>query len=342
LTRVVAVSIMPFMAGNIGSTAPAESVTVVCGVCGWDAGQSLHDAREMMYGLRERFTYRECVACGCLELLDVPSDLSPYYPSDYVSFSVDASSWKPAPRWRAFLKRRYTRYKLTGSDAIGALAAKRFPHWTIPEWLRHVDVDRDASILDVGTGTGAALHALNELGYTSLTGVDPFIPNDLRYPNGVVVYKRTIYETEGPFDVVLASHVFEHMAAPEESLGQLARLLRVGSTLVMSIPVSQSALWARYGVNWVGLDAPRHLFLHNEKTIGLLADRVGLVVDRVVYNTTTWNFTASEGYVRDIPLHEQKPEEFLTKIEMDAFAVEVEKVNAAGTGDQATFYLRKP
>ena len=46
-----------------------------------------HRAREMMFGLRDRFLYGECRDCGSLVLLDPPADLGPYYPPDYYSLS---------------------------------------------------------------------------------------------------------------------------------------------------------------------------------------------------------------------------------------------------------------
>lgn len=313
-----------------------------CGICGNQAGNKRFAAREMMYGTGEEFTYFDCAGCGCMQLMNVPEDLSPYYPSHYYSFDVNPDTWRPAPAWRASLKRHHASYRLGGSDPIGWLASKRFPHWSIPEWLRYVEIDRDAPILDVGTGSGGALHALAELGYTNLTGADPFVSKELHYSNGVTVYKRYISEMEGPYKVLLASHVFEHMPDPEENLRQFARVVEPGSAMVISIPVSGSDLWSRYGINWVALDAPRHLFLHSEQSMALLAERVGLSVERVVYNTVAWNFTASEGYVRGIPLSKQKTEDYLTPAEIAQFKKLAADVNARGRGDQATFYLRKP
>jgi hypothetical protein len=45
-----------------------------CLICRNPAGERYHQAREMMFGLREQFTYRECATCGSLRLLDPPTD----------------------------------------------------------------------------------------------------------------------------------------------------------------------------------------------------------------------------------------------------------------------------
>ena len=52
----------------------------VCEVCFNSDGNVTHVAQEMMFGFKDRFEYLECGRCGCLQLKDVPSDLSRYYP----------------------------------------------------------------------------------------------------------------------------------------------------------------------------------------------------------------------------------------------------------------------
>src|ERR1035437_10617754 len=42
--------------------------------------------REMMFGLRDEFTYFECAVCGCVQIQDIPADLGRYYPQNYYSF----------------------------------------------------------------------------------------------------------------------------------------------------------------------------------------------------------------------------------------------------------------
>jgi len=50
-----------------------------CFACLSSGGSRTHVASELMFGMPGRFTYLECAVCGSLELLDRPSDLSPYY-----------------------------------------------------------------------------------------------------------------------------------------------------------------------------------------------------------------------------------------------------------------------
>lgn len=42
--------------------------------------------REMMYGFGDTFEYIECAQCGCLQIREIPDDLSKYYPENYWAF----------------------------------------------------------------------------------------------------------------------------------------------------------------------------------------------------------------------------------------------------------------
>jgi hypothetical protein len=104
-----------------------------------------------------------------------------------------------------------------------------------------------------------------------VTGADAFIESDIFYPNGVKVYKRSLPEIEPFFDLVMLHHSFEHLPDPRESCGNLQSF---AARVNLSDPDSGRAFaWEKYGVNWVQLDAPRHLFLYTERSFRLLAKK---------------------------------------------------------------------
>jgi SAM-dependent methyltransferase len=232
-------------------------------------------------------------------------------------------------------------HELGRPSLAGHLISKRFPHWAVPDWLKVVKIGYDDPVIDVGSGIGYMLLELRERGYTNLTGIDPYLAGDLNYPNGVTIYKRTMSEVTDKYKVVHSSQVFEHLDDPEESLRDFSRLVAPGGTIVISVPVFPNELWRRYRTNWIGLDVPRHLFLHNQKTMEILASRTGLKVESVSYCTTGWCFTASEGYVKGIPFAKLNPDDYLSVSQIANFKREAVDLNARGLADQATFYLRK-
>ena len=58
-----------------------------CIACGEAANYKEYIFKEMMFGTRDSFTYLECSNCGCLQIKQVPDDLSKYYPDNYYSLT---------------------------------------------------------------------------------------------------------------------------------------------------------------------------------------------------------------------------------------------------------------
>src|SRR5687767_9724261 len=57
-----------------------------CRICSNQTDNTTHVAREMHLGLGEEFNYFKCARCGCLQIEDIPPDLSRFYPSYYYSY----------------------------------------------------------------------------------------------------------------------------------------------------------------------------------------------------------------------------------------------------------------
>jgi SAM-dependent methyltransferase len=314
----------------------------MCRICFHGEGNATFEAREMMFGSRERFTYVECAGCGCLQIARVPDDLSRHYPEGYYSFA----GHRPH-RLKRHLKAARARQALGRTSLLGWVTVRL---WGMPElasWLRPLHLDPDAAILDVGCGSGDLLLELSDLGFRRLTGVDPFIAHDLHYEEGVSVLRRPISEVEGSFDLVMFHHAFEHVANPGETLQEAARLLRPGGIALIRIPVAGTYAWRTYGADWVQLDAPRHLFLHTEDSMARLARDAGLTIDEIVYDSSAFQFWGSEQYRRDVPLadersHARDPKNSLfSREQIRQFEVRARELNAAGDGDQACFFLRR-
>ena len=313
-----------------------------CRICGNASGNRLFTVREMMLGLRDRFEYLACTECGCLQLATPPADWSRYYPSDYYSFSVRRHN--AALR---LIKRLRARPALGANSVLGSVVVKALGAPRFTGWLKPAQLKWDDAIADIGSGAGQFLWELSIAGFTRLTGIDPHIARDATLAPGVCVLKRSLDEVAGEFDFVMMNHAFEHFAEPETTLMKVGRLLRPGRLLMIRVPVAGKHAWREYGADWVQLDAPRHFFLHTERSIALLAARTGYTVEHVRYDSNALQFWGSEQYRRGIPLRD--PCSYLmnrraspfTRQQVRAYEQHAEKLNAHGDGDQAAFYLRR-
>jgi SAM-dependent methyltransferase len=309
-----------------------------CRICDNVEGNVTHKAREMMFGLREQFDYIECANCRCIQIANVPADLGRHYPENYYAYQQGTP--EISPPWKRRLKAHYSRHELGRKDAVGWFLSRTNRVVRI-DWVTYAKPDLDEPLLDIGCGNGYELNRMCDRGYTNLTGIDPFIEKDITYENGVKLYKRDIADMQGSFKTILLNHTFEHLPDPLGSLQDISRLLQPGGTVVIRIPVSNCFAWEKYGVDWVQLDAPRHLFLHNEQTLGILSAQSGLKVKHVVYDSWSFQFQISEGYRRGASYVDQCEEPPVSKETLAEYNRQSAALNTEKRGDQATFYLTR-
>jgi SAM-dependent methyltransferase len=328
-----------------------------CRICNNDTGNRTYVVREMQIGLREEFEYFECSECGCLQIGEVPPDLSKYYPDNYYSYQVDRASLEHPkagiPRLRAKLVTKIlSRHFFSKKNPLGDWVAKRSSiSGDYPYWVRHQKIDLklrpESSILDVGCGKGKLLLDLNVLGFSNLLGIDPFLKEDVVYENGVKVLSKGVEQMSREFDLVMLHHSFEHMPEPLAVLRKSYELVKPGHYLLLRIPLAGSYAWREYGVNWVALDAPRHLYLHTPKSLRMLASQAGFEVADVVYDSDGYSHWGSELYRRDIPLMDERSPSMnpgqttFTQKELARFTELDQKLNETGEADCAAFYLHK-
>jgi SAM-dependent methyltransferase len=323
-----------------------------CAVCQNKSSNKVFVAREMNFGLRDRFEYFECASCGCVQIKETPADLSQYYPPQYYAGAIDKGREGPLKR---FLKHQRAKHCLYGGNMLGMLLARRYgrpvaeifgkpDHYT---WLKRCNLDFASDILDVGCNSGNSLLSMSEDGFSNLTGIDPFIEKNIDYKPGLRILKADVRQMDGQFDFVMLHHTFEHMEEPLAAMKQFYRLLKHDRFLLIRTPVASSFSYRKYGANWVQLDAPRHLFVHTLRSIHSLAANSGFHVVGAAFDSTEFQFWGSEQYVVDIPLRDSRSyavdprNSMFSKEQITAFRQQAEQLNRSNDGDSACFYLYK-
>jgi SAM-dependent methyltransferase len=301
----------------------------------------MHVAREMMFGYRDEFDYMECASCGCVQNASVPSDLGKYYGEGY--YSLVSHRQKRNAAYNA-MKAMRTRAYLGGTGLLGRALLRWFGPPGLPGWVRKTGVRQGGAILEVGCGSGALLLAMRSEGFTDLTGADPYIKEEIDYGNGLKILKADVTALQGPYELIVLEHSFEHMPDPHKVIQVLRSLLSPDGILVISIPLAMYA-WQKYGVNWIQLDAPRHLYLHTERSFRIVAKHLTLL--DIEYDSNAVQFWGSEQYSKDIPLLDERsyrvnPAKSLFSAEaIEAFEAQAAELNEKKIGDQAIFYLRR-
>jgi len=300
-----------------------------CKFCG-SSDQKQHLAEERMFKKGGRFIYSECLSCGSLQLETIPSDLSPYYSSDYYSF-LDLS-------YSSFFKRVVKSLRMKAYYKFGG----RLFEPSYGYWLKKLKPNFSDRIADIGCGNGQLLYEFYASGFQHLYGFDPFIQKEKVISPSLTIWKKTIEESDLMFDLIMMHHSFEHMSDPFGILKACFEKLKPGGRLLIRTPVSDARVWKDDGVYWVQLDAPRHLIIPSLAGMEICAKKVGFILDQIEFDSNEFQFWGTELYKKYLPLDQNLLKKNFVKEEIKAFKEKALRYNQEGEGDQVCFYLSKP
>lgn len=280
----------------------------------------------------------------------IPHDLKNHYPEDYYSYNQKIQKTNPI---KTFLQKQRCRvvffnrgYKL--NKLIKAFVPLPY------EMLKKCNpVINSANltgfndpILDVGSGSNSWwLNQLRDLGFSNLVAIDPYIKKSC-VTRGIVTKKEDISKHTGIYKLITLHHSFEHMPNQDSTLKSIRKLLTDDGICIIRIPTCSSYVWKNYGVNWVELDPPRHLYLHSLKSIELAAKNNGLKLFKTEFDSTEFEFIGSEQYKSEIAMRDENsyftnPEaSIFNQNEINEFKNKAKKVNVNKEGGRAAFFFK--
>lgn len=232
-----AVQCMPDLIGSPTSDiAAGRGLCMYCCVCGY--------TRPFRFLLRvsQSHVALRCAECGVIRV---------WPPADRQDDSTDAYRWRlPEARWLWFAADTY-----------------RFLIRCLGETPR--------SLLDVGCSTGATVQWFTQEGW-SAKGID----RDRRAVEygrslGLPLETGTIDSLDEKFDVILLSHVFEHLPDPSAFLSSVHLRLTRGGYLYFVTPTYQSIPGWWYGAEWNGWVPGQHEWIYTRRSVRLLLKRNG-------------------------------------------------------------------
>jgi len=228
------------------------------------------------------YTYVRCLGCGVVALDPLPTSdqIARSYPPAYYA-GLDGPGRNLDRRINRLAVRYYYGVDSPNRSALlrrlfAALSGRVLAGLLSP-WGEH-------RLLDVGCGTGAALATYQRLGW-QVAGIERSPDaTALARARGLRVHLGEVFDAPfGPeFDIVLLSHVIEHVRDPVAVLARAATFVAPGGKIVILTPNLRSLGFWLYGSCWFALEAPRHLFLFDPSALAELGRKADLVPVRLI------------------------------------------------------------
>jgi 2-polyprenyl-3-methyl-5-hydroxy-6-metoxy-1,4-benzoquinol methylase len=235
------------------------------------------------------WTYWDCISCDSLYLDPRPtrSTIGLAYSTYYTHIGTDRVSILSSAKAR--LRNEYLSKILDTRieprlhlpqvlDGILSLVSKRV---VIPfGWLTIAGLPK-GRFIDVGCGAGLTVNLAKQLGWCAIgLEIDPSAVRAARQIGLDILegdYNR-LGDFENQFDCIMCSHVLEHVHDPRDLLRKLKAAIRPGGVLLLTLPNSLSVVRRHFGVNWRGLEAPRHLSIPSEFQLVKLLVEFGFTI----------------------------------------------------------------
>ena len=243
-------------------------VKTQCAVCDTSGGRVVVSLQEHEYPetTDDVFKMVECTNCGAMRLDPRPdiSEINTIYPQSY--FAYDLTSEASRNRWSPkaiSMRREARRMSVLVQRHLG-----RTPH----------------SVYDIGCGDGATLDLMKTIfgPETRTEGCEVNQIAAMRAAEMGHVVQNALFESctigEKRYDLIVTSHVIEHVASPLEFLRHAANMMTDESILVVDTPNTANPVRRLFGRHWGGWHTPRHWNLFDPRSFEELAHRADLQI----------------------------------------------------------------
>jgi SAM-dependent methyltransferase len=261
-----------------------------CPISGSPAPVRYARVRDAFFGTPGQWTYRQNSRTGHLWLDPRPADAcvaelyAEYYTHPTAAPDSGKSLWDEAVE---LARSSGLGYPAPGKPRTVARLLARLP--TVAD-AAELDVMRipaaqTGSLLDVGCGSGEYLRRMRKAGWR-VTGTEPDAKAAARLvaQESFEVYGslEELMQAHGRrFDVIVLSHVIEHLADPMRTLTQLNSLLAQGGRLLITTPNARSLGLRIFGASWRGLEPPRHFNVFTPESLNEALMSAGFRVERM-------------------------------------------------------------
>ncbi|MBI2539326.1 MAG: class I SAM-dependent methyltransferase [Deltaproteobacteria bacterium] len=274
-------------------------MSALCRLCSSPGTTTLFESRDRIHGFPGKFTIIRCRRCRALfiEPWLTERELAAYYPEYYGRYrrsrSLDRKSYKGIKRFVLENAYGYPPREEGRSSVLRRAAALLLSLVMAKDAIPYRGEGR---FLDIGCGGGSYLYRLRQWGW-EVHGVEPSRSGVAQARSlGLEVHHGRVRDAKFPdrfFDVIRLHHVLEHLTEPNETLREIARILKPDGVVTITVPNTRSLNFWLFQENWYGLDAPRHVISYCPEALRLLCDATGFAIAGIRFRSGAFNFVRS-------------------------------------------------
>jgi len=280
------------MTNNLIRTKPEP----LCKCCQSEGTYLYRNLKDRLFGVQGEWHLKKCnnINCGLIwqDPMPIEEDLGLAYQSYYThqdsNTNIKRNCMKTLLR-NIYLnaKQGYLATKYGYAEKQTSLKNKLLGYLLYLDPGRRAWVDGEVfylaekpngKLLEIGFGSGDMLKGMQQKGWV-VQGID-FDPNAVSnaLSKGLNVRLGSLAEQHYPdntFDVVVMSHVIEHVPNPKQFIQECYRILKEGGRVISITPNTHSFGHMLYKRNFLALDPPRHLNLFNSQSISNILKLAG-------------------------------------------------------------------
>ncbi|MGI9338612.1 MAG: class I SAM-dependent methyltransferase [Gammaproteobacteria bacterium] len=235
-----------------------EKNNFTCLSCKANDGEVVRrNCRDLWCGIPGQWDYAKCAKCGLVQQFPLPDDTASFY----AEYPVHRKLSPVLDAVRRVVNRDVYYRPLDGKAEKTA----------------------NLSGCDFGCGDGNFLHDIARITGGGACGFefDPVNAKAVEEHRGALVFSAMKdlahhAKTRGGFDFITMHNTFEHLNHPQETLCELAKMLKEDGEIYIAVPLFDCFEHKVFRQSWSGYDAPRHIFYPQLSHIKTMAESSGL------------------------------------------------------------------
>ncbi|MCD6565599.1 MAG: class I SAM-dependent methyltransferase [Bacteroidales bacterium] len=257
---------------------------------------------------KKYFDIVKCEHCGvfitCEDTHIVNSE--PYYSSDYGPF-IEEKHKSKSQQGKQTVTKKISRKFQPGRKSIFLYKYTQIALSRL-SWMQQVTIRPESKILDVGCGTGIIGSHLAD--FAEVVGIEPNASAaQLARDKGLQVVTGTLndFNSQEQFDLVLLSHVLEHLPDPLADIQHIHQILKPKGKLIIAVPNVNALERKIFNKYWDGWDVPRHIHHFNPKSLRFLLRKAGFEPGQIYYEQYSLFARSFANWLfKNLPYHKRK------------------------------------